>query len=125
MGVGRGVAGGHTTLPYRIGIPRRRFLTAGATLIGVAGAAAACGGGRYTSQPNASGGSAKLSQPKTGGEFTWAQQIDPFDYDPTGKVLQNGPWLELAYNALLSIKHGEGVGYSELVSEPGLAQKWE
>jgi len=115
MGMGRAGIG------RRIG--RRQFIAAGAAVAGTA-AAAACGNNRGASPPGKQP-SVKSSQPKTGGEFTWAQQIDPFDYDPTGKVLQNGPWIELAYNALLSIKHGEGVGYTDLVSEPALAEKWE
>jgi ABC-type transport system substrate-binding protein len=106
---------------HRLG--RRRLIAAGAALGGMA-AAAACGRNAGTS-PSNSATAAASAKPKTGGEFTWAQQIDPFDFDPTGKVLQNGPWIELGYNALLSIKHGAGVGYTDLVSEPSLAEKWE
>jgi ABC-type transport system substrate-binding protein len=109
--------------PAGIRLRRRRLIAAGAAIAGVA-ASAACGrraGSASSSTPTSS----SAAKPKTGGEFTWAQQIDPFDYDPTGKVLQNGPWIELAYNSLLSIKHGAGVGYTDLVSEPALAEKWE
>jgi len=51
--------------------------------------------------------------------------IDAFDFDPTGNPLQNGPWIELAYNALLSVKAGPDVTYSDLTVEPGLADRWE
>lgn len=98
-------------------------LAVGSLLAGGA-ALAACsgrvGGGGSQSKPPAAN-----RTPKTGGEFNAAQAIDPFDFDPTGKVLQNGFVIELCYNALLTIKRGDGVGYSELVSQPSLAQKWE
>ena len=100
---------------------RRRVLAAGAVLAGVA--VTRCGSrgrGRSATAPQTLTG-----RPKSGGEFNTAQPIDPFDFDPTGKVLQNGPWIELGYNALLTTKHGDGVGYSDLTSEPSLAARWE
>jgi peptide/nickel transport system substrate-binding protein len=107
--------------PARHRLPRRRLLTTSTALLGAA-ALGSCG--RSAGSPSTPTASS-AAKPKTGGDFTWAQQIDPFDYDPTGKVLQNGPWIELGYNSLLSIKHGAGVGYTDLVSEPSLAEKWE
>jgi peptide/nickel transport system substrate-binding protein len=107
--------------PARFRLRRRTLFTTGAAFAG-ATALASCGKSKQSSSTPTATSAAK---PKTGGDFTWAQQIDPFDYDPTGKVLQNGPWIELGYNSLLAIKHGAGVGYTDLVSEPSLAEKWE
>jgi peptide/nickel transport system substrate-binding protein len=103
-------------------ITRRRIVGASAAL-GAASAVVAC-----AASPRTGSGGAKASvsgQPKAGGEFNWAQVIDAFDFDPTGNPLQNGPWIELAYNALLSVKRGPDVKYSELVVQPGLARSWE
>jgi hypothetical protein len=103
-------------------ITRRKLVGLSAAL-GAAPAVLAC-----RASPRAGSGSAKPSasgRPVVGGEFNWAQVIDAFDFDPTGNPLQNGPWIELAYNALLSVKHGPDVKYSELVVQPGLARSWE
>lgn len=110
-------------LNRRSRLRRRRFLGLAAATSATA-ALAACRGARGPSGSDRQG-QAQASQPRRGGEFNTAQPIDPFDFDPTGKPLQNGAWTELAYNALLSIKHGDGAGYSDLTVEPGLAQQWE
>lgn len=107
-------------------VTRRRLLQSGSVVgAGLAALTVACGGTHGASQTKSSTGSANVAQPKSGGQFTIAVNVDPYNYDPTGAPLQNGPWIELAYNALLSVKHGDGVGYSDLTVQPGLAAKWE
>jgi peptide/nickel transport system substrate-binding protein len=106
-------------------ITRRRLLQSGSVAgAGLAALTLACGksGG---SQSKSGQTANKASQPKSGGQFNAAVNVDPYNYDPTGAPLQNGPWIELANQALLSIKHGDGVGYTDLTVQPGLAAKWE
>ena len=105
-------------------ISRRRVLGA----VGVGSAttafAVACGAAKKGTS-KATFTTTQAGQPKYGGTFNAAQNIDPFNYDPAYKPLQNGPWDELAYNSLLTAKRGPSVKYGELIVQPSLASKWE
>jgi peptide/nickel transport system substrate-binding protein len=107
-------------------LSRRRLLQgAGVAGAGLAGLTVACGTKGTTTTSKSAPSSTAAQQPKRGGQFNLAVDIDPYNFDPTAAPLQNGPWIELANQALLSIKHGAGVGYTDLTIQPGLAAKWE
>ncbi len=107
-------------------LSRRRLVQSAAVAgAGLAGWTLACGTKGTTTTSRSAPSSTAAQQPRRGGQFNLAVDIDPYNFDPTGAPLQNGYWIELANQALLSIKHGDGVGYTDLVIQPGLAAKWE
>jgi peptide/nickel transport system substrate-binding protein len=50
---------------------------------------------------------------------------DPSDVDPTHKPTENKEPMRMSYDSLLSLKTGSGVGPTDLVLQPGLADSWE
>ena len=66
--------------------------------------------------------------PKYGGILKTRISADPYDYDSSlsGKAIGGGNINDgFAYEGLLQFKHGPGVGYSEIIIEPLLAERWE
>ena len=106
-------------------VSRRRALGGASFLASVAALSAACGRASTANKTTPAPSAKQTGQPKTGGQFTAGVILDPFDFDPTGKPLQNGFMDELAYNGLLSPKLGADVKPIDLILQPGLAQKWE
>jgi len=67
------------------------------------------------------------ASPKLGGTLNLRVSVDPIDFDPTvsGKTSPGDEAQAQAYNSLLSFKHGPDVPYSEMIVQPGLAERWE
>jgi peptide/nickel transport system substrate-binding protein len=105
---------------------RRRLLGAGA-LVGAGTALAGCstrlGRGRGQS-PSPSGAAGK---PRAGGTLLTPVPNDPSDWDMgyLGRNTPNNLGQILAYDTLLSAKHGPDVRYEDLVLQPALAERWE
>jgi len=99
----------------------RRAVLAVAAGSGSAALLAACGSkGRSSTGAAAPGG-----KPKSGGVLTTAQNVNPTDYDPTGRPTVNRPLMCYAYDSLLSWKNGPGVAWDDVAVQPGLADSWE
>lgn len=66
------------------------------------------------------------SEPKRGGVLNARVPTDFYDFDVTytGKGT-NSRAQEMAYDSLLAFKAGPGVGYSEYILEPELAERWD
>jgi len=102
-------------------LSRRQVLRAGTVAVGAGPLSAACGSrGRPSS--NAAQTSAT---PKPGGVLSTAQNVNPTDYDPTGRPTVNRPLMCYAYDSLLSWKNGPGVAFDDVQVQPGLADAWE
>lgn len=86
--------------------------------------AMACGQNKTARAPVAST-SAQTGQPRSGGTFSLGQGIDPYDYDPSTQPQNNGFILSLAHDGLLDAKTGPAVKFTDVVLQPGLADKWE
>jgi peptide/nickel transport system substrate-binding protein len=84
--------------------------------------AAACAA--PTSQPT---GVKTDDQPKSGGVLRDRINFDPFDYDTSidGKSQPNPYFTGLAYDGLLRYKRDPGMGFTEIIPVPGIAEKWE
>ena len=111
-------------LPHR-GLSRRALgVTAAGT--GTAAFLAACGSKKG---PGASGstpaGAAQQGKPRSGGQINLTVNADPFNFDPTGKPVDNAAFIILAYDCLLTAQFGPGVAFADLVIQPSLADRWE
>jgi peptide/nickel transport system substrate-binding protein len=107
-------------------ISRRKVVqAAGAGAAGLAIAMAGCG--RQTGQPSAGKSSAAAGTPKKGGVVRVRATNDPFDWDMSfaGKSVPNDYGQNLAYDSLLTFKHGPGVDFDASILQPNLATKWE
>ncbi len=107
-------------------IRRRRVLQgglAGAAVLALAACGAKPRGGSSSSSTTAKG----AAKPKSGGTLNYAITADPFDWDPSyaGPGIPNADGYHLAYNTLLTFKHGAGVPYDDLTLQPELVSKWE
>ncbi len=106
-------------------LSRRRLIGAGAAGTGILATLAACG---KTNARTSSGGSTAVSgAPRSGGKMNVRFTNDPFDWDMSfaGKSIPNDYGLSLAYDSLLTFKHGNGVDFGSAVLQPNLAIKWE
>lgn len=85
---------------------------------------AACGkktrpGGRSAQSGSVAG------KPKSGGTLTTTLNVNPSDFDPTGRPTVNRTLLCHAYDSLLSFKNGPNVPFDDVEVQPGLADSWE
>src|SRR5437588_8656467 len=66
-------------------------------------------------------------QPKSGGVLRDRINFDPFDYDTSidGKSQPNPYFTGLAYDSLLRYKRDPGMGFTEIIPVPGIAEKWD
>jgi peptide/nickel transport system substrate-binding protein len=104
----------------RIGsISRRRLIGAGSA----AAAVAACGRSPSANTP----GSPAAEKPRPGGTLLTPVAGDPTDWDMgyLGRSTPNPYGQVLAYESLLSAKHGSGVKYEDFTLQPSLADRWE
>jgi peptide/nickel transport system substrate-binding protein len=108
----------------RTPLARRRLLGASLATFATAGWAVACAGSKRAGG-RASATTGQAGKPRQGGTFSVGQGIDPYDYDPSTQSQNNGFVLALAYDALLDEKTGAGVGFTDVIVQPGLADKWE
>ena len=67
------------------------------------------------------------AQPRAGGTFNISTTSDPFDFDKSysGSTGINGNIVALGYSALMRMKTGADIRYSDRVIEPVLAERWE
>ncbi len=89
---------------------------------------AACGkSAAPVSRSGPSGSSGAQAGPRSGGNVSVAQPVDPFDWDVTylGKNTNNVEGLALAYDPAIRFKYGPSVQYTDLKIEPALADRWE
>src|SRR5687767_6202790 len=78
-------------------------------------------------QPSPGGAPSGSDQPKAGGTVNVRFTIDPFDWDLSyvGKSVSNREPIVMAYDSMLKYKAAPGVGYTERIIEPELAERWE
>jgi peptide/nickel transport system substrate-binding protein len=111
------------TAIQRRGVTRRRLMQ-GAGAVAAGAGLAACGG---RAKPQAGGSSASSGTPKPGGVARVRATSDPFDWDMSfaGKSVPNDYGQSLAYDSLLTFKHGAGVDFGAAMLQANLATKWE
>lgn len=65
--------------------------------------------------------------PVYGGTLNARVSSDPIDWDPKfqGRDTPGQEALTMAYNSLLSFKSDQDLGYTEMVLQPDLAERWE
>lgn len=106
-------------------LSRRRVLAATAVSGGVAAFLAACNSRRGGTSPASQSTNGVAEKPRSGGQINLATPSDPFDLDPTSGE-QNSRWiLPMTYDSLLSARAASDVQYTDLVLQPGLADRWE
>lgn len=106
----------------------RRRLVAGAGTAAAAFGLAACGQRRQGSGSSGSAASsASAGTPRSGGKVNVRILNDPFDWDVSlaGKSIPNDYGQSLAYDNLLTFKHGADVPFDSGVLQPSLAASWE
>jgi len=66
-------------------------------------------------------------EPRYGGQLNVRADQDPYDWDITytGKTGLMGDSMGLAYDSLLSFKSGPGIGHTEMILQPRLAERWQ
>lgn len=103
----------------------RRRLVGLAAVGGATLALAGCSGRNAGTAQRPSTGVA--GTPRAGGKLNVRVPNDPFDWDMsyTGKTIPNDFGISMAYESLLSFKHGAGVKYGDSLLQPQLAEKWE
>lgn len=94
-------------------------------LVGLTVLALACGAA--ATAPGETGPAPAAGPPQYGGTFTEFTPRDPFDYDISyaGSTGINGNYIRLGYSALMRLKTGPNIDYSQRVLEPLLAERWE
>jgi peptide/nickel transport system substrate-binding protein len=105
-------------------VPRRQLVGGALAAAGTAALVAACGGSKGASARRSSSAGGSAGNPRSGGTLTTMVNTDPFNLDPTGKPVDNAPFIILAYNCLLTAQFGPGM-YTKLVLRPELADRWE
>ncbi len=71
-------------------------------------------------------GTGDAAQPKPGGTLNVRAIVDPFNWDVhLSRTIPNSWGVATAYSRLLAWKMGPGVEYTEMVLQPGLAERWE
>lgn len=103
-------------------VTRRRFLATTAAGAGL-GMAAACGSNKP--RPAGGGNAAQATRPKAGGKFNQPLKADPPGFDPATRFIQTAQMIGITMDRLLMWRTGPGTKYTDLVLEPGLADKWE
>ncbi len=68
-----------------------------------------------------------MMKPKSGGAFRAVVTDDPYDFDMsyTGSSATNPYVIKNAYSTVLKMKLGPDVGFTDVIAEPALAEKWE
>ena len=69
--------------------------------------------------------SGNADAPKRGGILNVQVPNDPFDWDLSYAGGVHPAFSNSAYESLLAFKTGPDIGYSDLVLQPGLAERWE
>lgn len=98
-----------------------------AALVATAAIGASACGGAGQSAPAGQGGTqaAGSNTPKTGGSLKVWVTGDPTTWDGSDGVSSvSDRWKARVYESLVAYKYGPGVGYAELVLQPGVAEKW-
>ncbi len=75
--------------------------------------------------PGPPSGGGKSDQPRHGGALNISVPNDPFDWDMTYAGGVSPAINHSAYESLVAFKTGPNIGYSELVLEPSMAERWE
>jgi len=108
-------------------LTRRRLLQAAGTGAAAAGMGLAACGGRGKPAAGGTASSSAGGTPRPGGVVRIRATSDPFDWDMSyaGKSVPNDYGQSLAYDSLLTFKHGPEVDFGASILQPNLAAKWE
>ena len=115
----------HRNRPRARLLSRRRALATVAGGFGAAALAAACGAKKNGAQGSASSAARQTGKPVSGGQINVGQSIDPYTFDPSGEPQTAATVDALVYDGLLDTKRGTGVAFTDVIVQPGLADRWE
>ena len=110
---------------FDLRLSRRRILAASAGGVGAVSLLSACGRRSGATSRSSRANSAGQQKPLMGGQFNPPHPADPYNFDPIGDPGSNGIIAANTNDGLLDVKTGNGIKYTDVVIEPGLADRWE